>query len=274
MICTNGTQGMADVIAISEVHYIQTNYYGRIKCEPAWVWRQREQPLENYDLFYVWDGAGTVHVNDETYQVQRGSCLLFRPGDFTSATHDPKRPLMLTYVHFALREVPIHIPLRYRLLADPLEIEPMLARYVRLRLEPAYGSDQETRLILKQLMILLLRHDRSAETAPQISSDMLHEAIRETAHYIREHPAEWPTLSKLASRAGLSDKYYSMKFKTIIGETVQNYIIRSRIERAEYLLRYGGMYVSEVADALGYRDVFFFSRQFKRHTGRNPSELR
>jgi AraC family transcriptional regulator, arabinose operon regulatory protein len=262
------------MIDISEQDYIQTSYYAKIKCEPSWVWREREKPLENFDLFYVWEGQGTLTVNQEVYHITRGSCLLFRPGDYTSATHDAKRPLTLTYVHFSLSEVPARIPQRYRQLADPLEIEPILARYVRLRLEPSFGADQETRLILKQLMILLLRDDRHTIAAPIDSSATLHEAIRETAQYMREHPALWPTLSTLAARAGLSHKYYSMKFKSIMGETVQNYMIRSRIERAEYLLRFSGMYVSEVADALGYRDVFFFSRQFKRHTGRNPSELR
>lgn len=262
------------MIELSENDYIQTAYFGRIKCEPSWVWRQREKPLENFDLFYVWEGEGAVVVNDVSYNVSRGSCLLFRPGDFTSATHHAQRPLTLTYLHFTLDKIPRFVPERHRRLTDPLEIEPILARYVRLRLEPDYGAEQETRLILKQLMILLLRSDRKGKAAfPKGSLTML-EAIRETAHYIREHPAEWPDLSKLAARAGLSDKYYSRKFKSIVGETVQDYIIRTRLERAEYLLRYGGMHVTEVADALGYKDVFFFSRQFKRHTGRNPSELR
>jgi len=263
------------MIELSENDFLQTNYFGKIRCEPSWVWRERERPLENYDLFYVWEGEGTVVVNEQAYEVSRGSCLLFRPGDFTSARHNPQKPLTLTYIHFTLSQTPERIPSRYRIFADPLEIEPVLARYVRLRLEPCFGSEQETRLMLKQMMIMLLRGDQEAVLPDQQhGSATMRESIRETAQYIREHPAEWPALSKLAARAGLSEKYYSKKFRGIIGESVQDYIIRSRLERAEYLLRYGGMHVSEVADALGYKDVFFFSRQFKRRTGRNPSELR
>jgi len=55
---------------------------------------------------------------------------------------------------------------------------------------------------------------------------------------------------------------------------VQSYVIRARIERAQHLLLYAGMNVTEVADALGYRDIFFFSRQFKQYTGKSPSEIR
>lgn len=78
----------------------------------------------------------------------------------------------------------------------------------------------------------------------------------------------------LAARAGLSPRYFSIKFKELIGSSVQSYIIRMRIERAEHLLVHTGMNVTEVADALGYRDIFFFSRQFKQYTGKSPSEIR
>jgi YesN/AraC family two-component response regulator len=62
--------------------------------------------------------------------------------------------------------------------------------------------------------------------------------------------------------------------KRLTGSSVQSYVIRTRIERAQHLLLYAGMNVTEVADALGYRDIFFFSRQFKQHTGKSPSEIR
>ncbi|MNJ01019.1 HTH-type transcriptional activator Btr [compost metagenome] len=55
---------------------------------------------------------------------------------------------------------------------------------------------------------------------------------------------------------------------------MQSYIIKTRIDRAQHLLLHAGMNVTEVADALGYRDIFFFSRQFKQYTGKSPSEIR
>lgn len=75
-------------------------------------------------------------------------------------------------------------------------------------------------------------------------------------------------------RAQLSPRYFSMKFREVLGMSVQTYMIRTRIDRAQYLLTHAGMNVTEVADALGYRDIFFFSRQFKQYTGKNPSEIK
>lgn len=76
----------------------------KIVCEPGWKWQKREKPLQNYDLFYVWSGEGTVVRGGVPYQVGKGSCFLFRPGDYTSATHNPQKPLVLTYIHFDVAE--------------------------------------------------------------------------------------------------------------------------------------------------------------------------
>ncbi len=90
----------------------------------------------------------------------------------------------------------------------------------------------------------------------------------------REHPATCWKLVDLASRAQLSPRYYAIKFKGLMGVTVQDYQIQRRLERAEFLLRYGGMSVTENSSALGYQDVYYFSKQFKKRYGKNPSEIR
>lgn len=248
--------------------------FAKIVCEPSWKWQRRVKPLENYDLFYVWSGEGVVTLNERPYPVRKGSCFLFRPGDYTSASHNPQKPLTLTYIHFQLNKKPDHLPEPYRILDEPLDMEKLLTSYVRLALNESFGAEEEARLVLMQMMIRLLREDRQGKSSLPDTSDHTAEVIHEVANYIRLHPGKHHRLEELAARAQLSTRYFSLKFKTMIGEPVQTYLIRSRIERAEHLLKYAGMTVTEVADALGYRDVFFFSRQFKKHTGKSPSEIR
>jgi Transcriptional regulator containing an amidase domain and an AraC-type DNA-binding HTH domain len=248
-------------------------YFAKTVCEPGWKWQKREKPLQNYDLFYVWSGEGEVILNGESYEVGKGSCFLFRPGDHTSATHNPQKPLVLTYIHFDVTEPVERIPVPYRQLADTIEFENLLSRYIRLFLVETFAAEIEARLILKQLMIHLLRDDRN-EPVERKASNQLTESIHEVANYIRQHPGIQHRVDDLAARAGLSSRYFSIKFKELIGTSVQTYMIRTRIERAQHLLLHAGMNVTEVADALGYRDIFFFSRQFKQYTGKSPSELR
>lgn len=253
--------------------YVLLPAFAKIVCEPGWKWQKRERAMPNYDLFYVWSGEGEVVLGDQTYPVGKGSCFLFRPGDHPTATHNPQKPLTLTYIHFDVSEPVTDIPESYRVLEDSIDFEFLLARYVRLFLVHTYAAEDEARLILKQLMIHLLRHDRE-EPVERKASNQLTESIHEVANYIRQHPGIQHRVDDLAARAGLSPRYFSSKFKELIGESVQTYVIRSRIERAQHLLTHLGMNVTEVADALGYRDIFFFSRQFKQYTGKSPSEVR
>lgn len=263
------------MLSISPDEFILKPSFAKILCEPGWKWHRREQRLPNYDLFYVWSGEGEVGLNGTVHSVARGSCFLFRPGDDTWAVHNPQRPLTLTYIHFDLAKEPGLVPEPYRVMKDGVEFERLLSSYVRLFLvESVFGAEEEARLVLKQLMIHLLREDRLEEKPGGGDSVQLTEAIHEVANYIRLNAAAHHRLEDLAARANLSPKYFSTKFKAMIGQSVQAYMIRSRIERAEHLLRFGGLSVSEVSHVLGYRDVFFFSRQFKQHTGKSPSEIR
>jgi AraC family transcriptional regulator of arabinose operon len=262
------------MINLPEAAYLATPFFSKIKCEPTWKWSLREEPLENYDLFYIWDGSGEVTVNKTSYPVGKGSCFLFRPGDNTSASHDKQYPLVLSYIHFKLMEQPELIPATYRQITNHTEIETLLSRYVRARLSPLFGTEIEANLILKQLMIHLLRYEQlEFEVQPKISL-VVHDRILEIANYMREHTSVWFSIEELANRAQLSPRYFSAKFKEIMGVNVQHYEIQGRIERAEFLLHYCGLTVSETADALGYKDVYFFSKQFKKHFGVTPSAIR
>jgi AraC family transcriptional regulator of arabinose operon len=261
------------MLNVSPESFVLLPYFAKTVCEPGWKWQKREKPLENYDLFYVWSGEGEVVLNDVPYAVGKGSCFLFRPGDYTSATHRPQKPLVLTYIHFDVSEPVSLVPEPYRTIEDTFEFENLLSRYVRLFLVKTFAAEEEARLILKQLMIHLLRHDRD-EPVERKASNQLTESIHEVANYIRQHPGIQHRVDDLAARAGLSSRYFSIKFKELIGTSVQTYMIRSRIERAQHLLLHAGMNVTEVADTLGYRDIFFFSRQFKQYTGKSPSEIR
>ncbi|MFD1170553.1 helix-turn-helix domain-containing protein [Oceanobacillus caeni] len=255
-------------------HFLLKPALATIHCEPNWKWRKRDNPMPNYDLFYVWSGEGNVLLNKKSYHVGKGNCFLFKPGDVTEATHNPQDPLTLTYIHFDMEETPRLIPSSHRILENTISFESLLTRYVRLFLVKTYGAEIEGKLILKQLMIHLLREEQEKGAELGDTSINLLETIREIANYIQQHPGEPHTIESLATRANLSQRYFSQKFKQIIGHTVKSYIVYSRIRRAEHLLHFTGMTVTEVAYALGYNDLHFFSRQFKQYTGKNPSEVR
>jgi YesN/AraC family two-component response regulator len=68
--------------------------------------------------------------------------------------------------------------------------------------------------------------------------------------------------------------YLSNLFSSVEGVTLEQYIIKHKIEKVKELLFYDELSLSEIADKLGYSSVAHLSGQFKKITGFTPSEMK
>lgn len=68
--------------------------------------------------------------------------------------------------------------------------------------------------------------------------------------------------------------YLSTLFSSVEGITVEQYIIRQKIERVKELLFYNELNLSEIANKLGYSSIAHLSAQFKKVTGQTPSHFK
>ena len=78
----------------------------------------------------------------------------------------------------------------------------------------------------------------------------------------------------LAELAGFSTSHFSAQFKVVTGFSVLEYVKRLRMARSRQLLITSDYSVAEIAAAVGYRDPFYFSRQFREVNGVSPREFR
>ncbi|WP_162551279.1 helix-turn-helix domain-containing protein [Paenibacillus tepidiphilus] len=92
-------------------------------------------------------------------------------------------------------------------------------------------------------------------------------------NYIFNHLYEDIPLSKLAGITGLSPSYLSSQFKQENGITVSDYIQRERIEEAKRLLELPGIRLSDIATRLHFNDQSYFTKVFKKYTGRTPRQF-
>ena len=87
---------------------------------------------------------------------------------------------------------------------------------------------------------------------------------------IRDNPESPWRIGALARESGYSRSRFTRLFEESNGLAPRPFITRCRMERARTLLKDSAMSVTEIADALGYGDVYFFSRHFKQATGASP----
>jgi len=99
-------------------------------------------------------------------------------------------------------------------------------------------------------------------------------AVQECARMISADPVNVPCVSEMARRAGLSTSHFSLLFRRFASVRPQKFVVIWRVRHACRLLLETPLPIKAVAESLGYRDVFFFSRQFKKITGQTPTGFR
>ncbi len=92
--------------------------------------------------------------------------------------------------------------------------------------------------------------------------------------YLDEHYTEDISLDDLSQLVFLSSKYISDMFRSEVGVTITDYITAKRIERAKQMLLNSGTKIYEIADQLGFHDVKYFNKVFKKQIGISPLQFR
>ena len=81
------------------------------------------------------------------------------------------------------------------------------------------------------------------------------------------------SLHSVAERMYVNSSYLSRLFKRETGESFSGYVLARRMEKAKELLLEGNK-VFDAACAVGYRDISYFARVFRKYWGAAPSELK
>ncbi len=83
-----------------------------------------------------------------------------------------------------------------------------------------------------------------------------------------------PDYEALATELGLAPRTFRREFTKRTGLPPHRYLLASRISHAREMLAHTDLPIKQIAADLGYTDVFYFTRQFRRLTGVPPALFR
>lgn len=92
--------------------------------------------------------------------------------------------------------------------------------------------------------------------------------------YLQKHYSEEVSLDDLASYFELAPAYCSALVKEATGNNFSKLLLETRIKRAKELLVETDLRIYEISERIGYSDVKYFNRIFKRETGVTPIRYR
>ena len=127
-----------------------------------------------------------------------------------------------------------------------------------------------------QGVLQLLRQEISRELRRLGDERSLREMrpITEAKRYIQQHYREALRLEDVSSAVGFNATYFSTLFKKETGQNFMDYLTELRISKAKELLCGDKLSVQDVAEMVGYRDLKYFSRLFKKAAGVSPSDYK
>lgn len=143
---------------------------------------------------------------------------------------------------------------------------PQAFREAESALEYSYLSENE--------IVNLYREEMDEKKPVVVSTAVKKQISQECLEYIEAHFEENISVADIARELGVSVSYLSRNFKESTGGTVIQTINQKKMERAEEYLLTTDLKIYEIAEMLGFENISYFSRFFKKHKGISPKEYK
>ena len=262
------------------VHYYELakDFAGPRKAFDAW------------ELVYIDRGELLVTSGSEEYPMASGELILHGPGDSHALRGNGTAAANVLTVIFPCRS-PILESLRGRrlrpntaqkaLLKDVLKEsrvsfssrldDPASNTLIREK-DPPIGSEQMIGCYMTELLVSLLRQvHRPQNVDKKIGSQPMLDAI---VTYMEQNLSNKLSLELLSEEFHVSPSYIKRLFTQYKQMGAIKFFTTMKIEQAKMLLRRREKNVSQIAEDLGYDNIYYFCNQFKNFTGMSPMEYR
>jgi AraC-like DNA-binding protein len=215
-------------------------------------------------------------------QLERNTVLFFPPGmscravagsvQLTNVFHDYR------IYEYAVRDLANISSIKFdwiRDLADPqvVQLINMLALEAK---EQGVADPLLVESLSNALAVHVIRHflGRVTDETPH-PGGLERMKLRRVRDYIDAHLGDKSlSLEELAAVSSLSTYQFGRSFRRATGTTPHQFVLRSRVDRAQHLLRTTDRPLWEIGSSVGFGDQSHFATRFRQFTGVTPRQFR
>lgn len=122
---------------------------------------------------------------------------------------------------------------------------------------------------------IILFFSEQAEMVMNASGNPSRDSVLDDIIYYIDHNFQNNIkLESIAPLFGYNSAYLGKIFHKTVGENFNSYVDRRRIEQSKDLLKENQLKVYEIAEQVGYNNVDYFHKKFKKYVGVSPAEYR
>ncbi|HEX3075482.1 MAG TPA: AraC family transcriptional regulator [Lachnospiraceae bacterium] len=228
-------------------------------------------------LFLYIKTPSTIIVDNQIHSIEKPSIILIDsniPFKYfpTGSKH------IDDYLHFAVEDrkafraelsFPLNIPIQ---ITDDCSISGLLQQ---IQKENDQSNKYVSQIISLLIKLLMLKVNEQWDLLQHEKTDIPHfETLLVIRNAILHSPEKAWTVEELAAQAHLSHAYFQVMYKKAFGVTCFTDVINTKISQAKVLLTSTDFSIKRVSQELGYKEVYHFIRQFKKHTGLTPGAFR
>ena len=137
---------------------------------------------------------------------------------------------------------------------------------------PTIGSEQLLKLYICELLISFLRDSMPENQHSLISINNSTATLNLLINYMHDNVLKGISMDDLVKYSGLNRTSITNIFKKNFNMSAIEYFINLKVDLAKKYLREHNHNVTQISEILGYSNVHYFSRQFKKTTGMSPIE--
>ena len=245
------------------------------------------------ELYYLVEGERYYFIDKQTYRIRAGDAVLIRPNQIhkTSMASESYHSRILLQIAesildpvlrasglgemgqvFAGEAVIVSVPEKER--PAVMELFAQIGRELQGRQRQYEAA---VKLKLAELLLVLSRFQKRSvfeEEKQEVVQTWKHQKVHEVADYLLTHPETGESLEEVARRFYVSKSYLSRIFKEVTSFTVNEYKIISRIKKSQQLLPDSSCSVTEISEMLGFENMTYYERVFKKYVGMTPLKYR
>lgn len=258
---------VASDVARSLYYYVQ--WTGHFVCREDFYIDRRQ--FKSFLLLYTVKGSGTLHYEDKTYTLGKGTTMLIdcvKPQRY----YPDADGWEFKYVHFngsqAMEFYKFITSLHSSVVIDGMEDgEKFIDRIIETT--RTHGSEHIcSNYIYRYLMGLIALSEKKDAPCEEALN------VRQALVFIAENYKSEIDVSAIAEMFHLSRSHFSVAFKEQTGFSPYNYILNYRITAAKRMLQTTDHTVEYISYDCGFSSPSSFIRAFKRIVGMPPTAFR
>lgn len=246
-------------------------------ASPSW---RLHNHMNNHNLMLIYEGSAEFIYDTMKFQTSKGDLVYYKPGVFREAHTFPDNLVKCYAIDFHYT-CPVTVNGEWKLIDSSLpfaclqriEDEYLFSKLLDLfslltksALSGKNHNKTRERSTFTEILTLLFQY----KEGNQYNYSSMRK-VNKIINYMADNYTNNITLRELTHYFDISPSYLGSIFKQVTGKSPIDYLIEIRINKAKALLR-DGFTVSETARLVGFHDIYYFSRTFKKHEGVSPSK--